>query len=455
MKKFCILLISIVSIVFSVAGQNAIRTALLRKDITEMQLDTTPTLLYQFYFGKLDSLNNDTLPMRYIAPNPYYYRLFTPLTFYRSPINQVTQLTWKYHEPDVMQKDTLLELPFDKQTFTQTKHIDKQVDRILLATYLKYPKLVVTTEDKIQSRKSFREDIGVKIPQKTSVLSLFKPDPVADDHPAEVDITIRKPNFWITGGNGYLQFTQNYISKNWYKGGESTNSLLGGLQFFANYNDREKIQFENLFEMKLGFNTISSDTLHEYKINTDLLRLYSKLGIQAISRWYYTFSAEFNTQFFNNYKANSKDVQSAFMSPANLILSLGLDYKQKTKKMNLSVFLSPLTYNFRYVSNSKVDGTVFGLKEGRNTLHNFGSKVQSTLSWMIIPSVIWDSRLYCFTNYEKVEAEWENTFNFVLNRYLSTKLFVHGRFDDGVKRIDGKSYFQLKELLSFGINYKW
>ena len=39
---------------------------------------------------------------------------------------------------------------------------------------------------------------------------------------------------------------------------------------------------------------------------------------------------------------------------------------------------------------------------------------------------------------------------------ITPKLFVHARYDDGVILTeDNKSYFQLQELLSFGLNYTW
>jgi hypothetical protein len=328
------------------------------------------------------------------------------------------------------------------------------VNHILIELYVNRPDLIVNTEEKIMSR-AYRKTEMEKSP-RTSVIELFKPDGVKENV-GTAHIIIRKPNFWYRGGSGSFQMTQNYISKNWYKGGESNNSMIGDLQLFADYNDREKLQFENLLEMKVSINTVSSqlDTMRIYRINSDMFRLSSKIGLQALSKWYYTVSGEFNTQLFHNYTANTNNLISAFMSPANVTISVGMDYKLKKEGMNFSVVISPFSYNWRYVGNDDVDETKFSLKKGKHSLEDFGSKLQSTLQWTIVPTITLNSQLYYFTDYEKVEAEWENTIDFVLNRYLSTKLFVLYRYDDGIQRMKNHGYLQSNELLSFGLNYKW
>ena len=52
-----------------------------------------------------------------------------------------------------------------------------------------------------------------------------------------------------------------------------------------------------------------------------------------------------------------------------------------------------------------------------------------------------------------MKMEWENTFTFVVNKYISTNLFLYPRFDDGVKRDDKYGYFQFKEYVSLGFSY--
>lgn len=409
---------------------------------------------YNRYFGTLDSLNNDTFPARHIELNPRYFKLFVPLTYYYSPIKQAFDSDW---EPMKLAETTTLAdtlFPVNMSALNQTEIIDRRVNKALLNIYITHPEWVIYTEKQIMRRKAFRKEVVEKLPPKINMIDLFTPEPV-ESNVGSAELYIKRPNFWSFRGNGSLQFTQNYISENWYKGGESTNSMLSHLKLSANYDDKQRLEFENLLEVKLGFMTTPSDTVHNYKTNSDLFRLFSKLGVKAFARWYYTISAEFTTQFFSTYKTNTDIEQAGFLSPADFKLSLGLDYKVNKKKVNLSVMLSPFAYNYRYLANKNIDPTAFGIREGKHILHEFGSTFQTTMKWVVIPSVVWESRLYYFTNYNKVQAEWENTFNFVLNRYLSTQLFVHARFDDGVKPVDDHSYFQLKELLSFGLNYTW
>ena len=62
-----------------------------------------------------------------------------------------------------------------------------------------------------------------------------------------------------------------------------------------------------------------------------------------------------------------------------------------------------------------------------------------------------------FTDYKYVQGDWENTLEFSINRYLSTRLFAHLRYDTSVPPLEGSKWkrWQFKEILSFGLSYKF
>lgn len=419
-----------------------------------MKLDTV-SLLYQKHLGVLEYLHDPSTPERYIASDPKYFRLFLPFTFYYSPMRRISQLEW---EPALPEPDTIPERPkepvlFDKQTFESIDRANRTVDHALLAAYAACPGLVEMTEDEVMERKVFKDDIEKEISSKPSVTKLIKKKDFSFNE--EAGVVIHKPNWWVTSGNGSLSFSQNSISRNWYKGGESSNTFLINLLLKADYNDKERVEWENLLEIKTNINSAPSDTCHKFLVTSDQLRLYSKLGVKAISKWYYTISTELKTQIFNSYGTNSKELKAAFLAPLDWATSIGMDYKLEKSKYKLSVFLAPFTHSMRYVGNSKVNETSYGLDEGASVKHSFGSQIQTNFEWTIIPSIKLKSRLDYLTSYEWIRAEWENNIDFILTRFLSAKLYVLARYDDSTKPTVGDDYFQATETLGFGLSYSW
>lgn len=142
------------------------------------------------------------------------------------------------------------------------------------------------------------------------------------------------------------------------------------------------------------------------------------------------------------------------MSPFDLNVGLGMEYKVEALNKRLTGTLNflPLSYNFRYVDRLGL-ATSYGLKEGKHTLHDFGSQLTFDLVWKIADQLSWKSRLYGFTSYKRALVEWENLFTLQVSKYISANLFLYPRFDDSGKRDDGMGYFQFQEYSSLGISY--
>ena len=224
------------------------------------------------------------------------------------------------------------------------------------------------------------------------------------------------------------------------------------------YNDpkEQRILFENLVQWRLNINSAPEDTLHSVKISEDLFQINSKFGLKAYNKWYYTATMNFKTQFFTSYAANSNNKVAAFLSPAELNLGLGMSYQYKNdkKRFETSISLSPLSYNLQFIVNDDMDAASFGIKSGKS-MSQYGSSFEGRIKWEFYHNMVWSCRLFYFTNYDHVQGDMENTFDFILNRFFSTRLFVHLRYDDARALNKDFGHFQLKELLSFGFNYKF
>lgn len=324
------------------------------------------------------------------------------------------------------------------------------IEQKLLGLYLNHPELVENTEHKL-------DETGPVLAPKTitesptSVVAVTKPE---EPEPLPVDIVVLKPNFWTFSGDYSLQMIQNYLTDNWYQGGESNYSMLGAVTLTANYNNKQKVKWDNMLELKYGMQTSKSDSIHKVHSTEDMIRYTGKLGLQATKKWYYTFQLIAQTQFARHYKANSDELQSDFGSPFNLNASVGMDYDVcwLKKRITGSIHLAPLAYNFKYVGRVGLAGRN-GIDEGHHAMNDFGSQITVNLDWKLSDNMSWKTRLYWYTTYKRTEAEWENTFSFQFNRYLATKIFLYPRFDDANDRDDKMGYWMFKEYVSFGFSY--
>ena len=431
-----------------------------KRTVLEAFTDTLQELSasYFAYHRMWDDLD---IPTPRVKLKVDYHKLIVPPTYYYAPIQQALELDWEPSNKLGMDAvDSLnavkksAEPQYELPKLTKSVEVDRWVNGILLNVYLKYPNIVKGNEASFADMKVLPDAHTIVTPRKENIVSYVMTGNEKTN--AEAELLIVKPNFWKYTAAASMQFSQHGISDNWYQGGESTNALNSELRMTANYNDKlKKVQFENSLEIKLGFITAPSDTVHNYKTNADLFRINSKLGIRAIKNLYYTLSGEFQTQFFSNYKTNTNDLISTFFSPANLKLSVGLDYKQNKNKYNLSILSNPFSWRYVYLANDKiVNPSQFNVEAGKRRASLFGSEITANVTWKIRDNLTYRTKFDYFTTYEKVIMNWENTFEFKFNRYLSTKVFLHGRFDDGVTLTEtNRTYFQFKEMLTFGLSY--
>ena len=372
-----------------------------------------------------------------MKPDGRYYRLFAPFTFYRSPAYRTLALNATHDS---------------SATADGNGDVAEAIDEALMAMYLKRPDLVVGTETKLDKAGSVRDDLDRPVKNDVDMSQAVEPVPETPDIIPQ-GLVIQKPNFWTFKGDGNLQLMQNFVSDNWYKGGESNYSMVGQVTLAANYNNKSGLQLENILELKLGFQTSPSDTVHKFKTNNDLIRYTGRLGLQATKKWNYTLQLLAYTQFTRGYKSNDKRVYSDFMSPFNLNLGLGMTYNLSAFKGKLTgkVNLSPFSYNWKYIDRTDLCAH-YGIGD-HHSMDDFGSQVTSEMEWKLSDMVRWKSRFYFYTSYSRAELEWENTVQVNISRYITTNIFVYPRFDDSVGRDRDLGYWQFREYCSLGLSY--
>lgn len=275
--------------------------------------------------------------------------------------------------------------------------------------------------------------------------------------PAQLAVSDMARQHWLNKLGVLLQFSQAYVSSNWYQGGNNSLNLIADFTYQSNLNTKfhPKLLFENFFQWRTALASTPDDPYRKYNLTENRFQINTKFGYKALYNWYYSFTGMLKTPVFNGYKNGTQTRTASLFSPGELNLGLGMTYNGKALKdrFTVSLSISPASYNLKTCIDPKIDETSFGIDRGRKVFNSIGSSLEANWEWKFCYNVAWKSRVFAFTDYEHFQADWQNQFAFTINRWLSANLNVDMRYDSSAPAVGQWRQIQLRELLSLGFTY--
>ena len=266
------------------------------------------------------------------------------------------------------------------------------------------------------------------------------------------------PKTWKKGGLYGINVSQGSLS-NWAAGGDDFSlSLNSVLSLFAFYK-KDKHSWDNTFDFNLGY--VKTTSLGSRK-NDDRFDLLSKYGYALNSKLNAAGLFNFRSQFFKGYTydGDERTLTSAFLSPAYILVSPGLDFKPND---DLSIFASPITARWTIVKDDTLSAKgLYGVDPGKHFNTEIGAFASVNYLKEFNKNITFKSRLDLFSNYRRkpknVDLYFTNVLNVKLSKILSLTWSVDMIYDDDV-RLFGKNNngaaLQLKSLVGIGLLAKF
>ena len=262
---------------------------------------------------------------------------------------------------------------------------------------------------------------------------------------------------WKQGGLFSLNLSQGSL-KNWSAGGDDFSlSINSFLNVFAFYK-KNKYSWDNTLDLNFGY--LKTTSLGARK-NDDRFDLLSKYGFAFKPKLSLSGLFNFRTQMAKgyNYDNNGKSLTSALLSPAYILLGIGLDYKP-TK--DLSIFISPATSRWIIVNNDSLSAKgSYGVDPGKKSKNEIGAFATINYLKALNKSIGYKGRLDLFSNYQhkpgNIDLYMTNTFTTKLSKILAASWSVDLIYDDDVK-LFGSNHnsagLQFKSLVGVGLSVK-
>ena len=282
-----------------------------------------------------------------------------------------------------------------------------------------------------------------------------------------------KPQYW----NNWMKFNLGTSSTslwNWAAGGYNTLTLNLGVDANANYS-KELVSWANRLQLQYGF-LWSADKENLLQKSNDLIKFESRLAykIRKDSKWNYTASFDFRSQFTDSYDSYKQDeesgkwngtLKSGFLSPAYSTVALGMEW---TPNDWFNVNIAPLTGGFTICTIEELRKK-YGMKlrepeldpnlgsSYNSRLFQFGAQVKINYRTSINDNFQYETQLVLFTDYLNKpfrynRVNWDNKISWQLAKYFKIGLDTWMIYDP-IVMIDGKQRIQFKEFFSINFTY--
>ncbi len=263
---------------------------------------------------------------------------------------------------------------------------------------------------------------------------------------------------WKKGGLVGINLSEASLS-NWAVGGDNFSLAVSTIINLHAFYKKNKVSWDNTLDFNFGY--LKTTSLGGRK-NDDRLDLLSKYGYAIASKWNVSGLFNFRTQLFKGYTYpnNVKTFSSAFLSPAYILLSAGVDYKPND---HFSVFISPLTARWVIVKDDTLSAKgLYGVEPGHHSNFEFGAFLSVTYLKDFNKIVSYKGRLDLFSNYKRkpqnIDLFMSNVFSVKISKILSASWNMDFIYDDDT-RIFGKNgrsaALQIKSLVGLGLLVKW
>lgn len=263
---------------------------------------------------------------------------------------------------------------------------------------------------------------------------------------------------WITGGKLSLNLSQGSLS-NWAAGGDQFSLSLNSFVNLHAYYKKGKNAWDNSLDLNLGY--VKTTSLGSRK-NDDRIDFLSKYGYELNPKLSIAGLFNFRSQFFDGFSYDAsanKTLSSAFLSPAYIIVSPGLDYHPIP---NFKVFISPVTERWVIVKDDTLSAQgAYGVTPGKNSLNEVGAFATISYTYNLNSILTYTGRLDLFSNYrtepQNVDVYMSNLFTAKLSKILSASYSLDLIYDDNARLFGPNNdapRTQLKSLIGVGLLVK-